>query len=60
MGLRKNMDNKQALMQLFINNLNNKLTPELANGMLMEIIKLIPVIETMPEGFTPPSAKTEE
>lgn len=54
------MDNKQALMQLFINNINNKLTPELANGMLMEIIKLIPVIETMPEGFTPPSAKTEE
>lgn len=39
------MDNKQALMQLFQNNLYSKLTPELANGMLMEIFKLIPIIE---------------
>lgn len=48
------MDTKQALMQLFINNLNSKLTPELANGMLMEILKLIPIIQEMPEGFEPP------
>lgn len=53
------MDNKQALMQIFINNLNNKLTPELANGMLMEITKLIPVFEVMPDGFTPPSTKED-
>lgn len=43
------LDNKEALQQLFINNLGSKLTVELANGMLMEIIKLIPVITEVKE-----------
>lgn len=43
------MDNLKALQQLFQNNLGNRLTVELCNGMLQEIVKLIPIIQEVPE-----------
>lgn len=36
------------LEQMFINNLGNKITVELANGMLQTIRQLIPIIKEVP------------
>lgn len=40
-----NMDTFKDLQQIFQNNLGNRLTVELANGMLDAVLKLIPVIQ---------------
>lgn len=40
-----NMDTMKDLEQMFVQNLGNKITPELANGMLMRIQELIPIIK---------------
>lgn len=39
------MDTMKDLEQMFVQNLGNKITPELANGMLMRIQELIPIIK---------------
>lgn len=39
------MNNLEEIQQIFVNNLGNKITVELANGMLQEIIKLIPQVK---------------
>ena len=44
----KNMDNMKDLEQIFINNLGNKLTVELANGMIGAIMQLIPIVKEVP------------
>ncbi len=40
-----NMDNLKELEQMFINNLGNKITVELANGMIQTIRQLIPIVQ---------------
>lgn len=40
-----NMDTFKDLQQIFQSNLGNRLTVELANGMLDAVLKLIPVIQ---------------
>lgn len=40
-----NMDTFKELQQIFQNNLGNRITVELANGMLDAVLKLIPVIQ---------------
>lgn len=40
-----NMDTFKDLQQIFQNNLGNRITVELANGMLDAVLKLIPVIQ---------------
>lgn len=39
------MDTTQDIKQLFVNNLGNRITPELATGMINAIVQLIPVIK---------------
>lgn len=39
------MDTMKELEQMFIQNVGNRITPELANGMLMRIQQLIPIIK---------------
>jgi hypothetical protein len=43
------MDNIKALEQMFINNLGNTITVELANGMIQTIRQLIPIIKEVTE-----------
>ncbi len=51
------MNTLQILQQIFQNNLGNRLTVQLCNGMLQEIASLIPIIQ---EVDAPPAEMKEE
>lgn len=38
----------EQIAQIFVNNLGNKLTPELANGMIQSILKVIADVDNSP------------
>lgn len=48
-----NLIDKQALAGIFERNLGNRLSMELANGMIQEVLKLLPEFEPVPESDNP-------
>jgi predicted ABC-type transport system involved in lysophospholipase L1 biosynthesis ATPase subunit len=47
------MIDTEKLAQIFVNNLNNKLTIELANGMIGKVLELLPKLEAVENVNTP-------